>query len=60
MANSLFKELKDRNVFKVVTGYFLLGWLVLQIADVIVPALNLPEWTMTMLVNQISSKMPWF
>ncbi len=50
MANSLFKELKDRNVIKVVTGYFLLGWLVLQIADVIVPALNLPEWTMTMLV----------
>lgn len=32
------------------TGYILLGWLVLQIADVIVPALNLPEWTMTMLI----------
>ena len=50
MSDSLFTELKRRNVFKVVAGYFLLGWLVLQVADVIVPALNLPEWTMTMLI----------
>jgi TolB-like protein/tetratricopeptide (TPR) repeat protein len=47
---SLFQELKRRNVFKVVTGYVILGWLVLQIGDVLVPTLNLPEWTMAFLL----------
>ncbi len=50
MADSFFKELKRRNVFKVSVGYLLLGWVVLQIADVIVPAANLPEWTITFLL----------
>ena len=50
MSSSFFSELKRRNVFKATAGYILLGWLVLQIADVVVPALKLPEWTMTMLL----------
>lgn len=40
---NLFSELKRRNIFKVATAYLALGWLVAQITDVIVPALNLPE-----------------
>lgn len=50
MPTSFFSELKRRNVIKVTGGYILLGWLVLQIADIVVPALNLPSWTMTMLL----------
>ena len=50
MSSSFFGELKRRNVFKATAGYILLGWLVLQIADVVVPALNLPHWTMTLLL----------
>ena len=50
MSVSLFTELKRRNVFKVVIGYILLGWVVLQIADIIVPALSLPDWTITFLL----------
>ncbi len=50
MSGSFFSELKRRNVFKATAGYVLLGWVVLQIADVVVPALNLPDWTMTLLL----------
>lgn len=36
-------ELKRRNVFKVAIAYLALGWVVVQITDIVVPALNLPE-----------------
>jgi len=50
LAGSLYKELTRRNVFKVVLGYIILGWAVLQVADILVPAFNLPDWTITFLV----------
>jgi TolB-like protein len=36
-------ELKRRNVVKVGIAYLALGWIVIQVTDVAVPALNLPE-----------------
>ena len=39
---SLFNELKRRNVFRVLLAYLVVGWLVLQVADVLVDALELP------------------
>ena len=41
---SLFQELKRRNVFKVAAAYIIVGWLLLQVSDTLVPALHLPEW----------------
>lgn len=38
-----FAELKRRNIFKVAAAYLALGWVVIQITDVVVPALNLPN-----------------
>lgn len=43
----LLRELNRRNVFKVAAVYAVVGWLVLQVADVFFPALKLPEWTTT-------------
>jgi TolB-like protein len=40
---SFFEELKRRNVFRVGLAYVVAAWLLLQIADVLVPMLNLPE-----------------
>jgi len=40
---SLVTELKRRNVFRVAVGYLILGWVVLQITDIVAPALRLPE-----------------
>jgi adenylate cyclase len=41
---SLFNELRRRNVIKVAAAYVVVGWLVMQIGDVMAPALHLPEW----------------
>lgn len=46
---SFFNELKRRNVFKVSIAYALVAWLTIQIADVLAPQLNLPEWTPRMI-----------
>ncbi|MFT5451851.1 MAG: TolB-like protein/Tfp pilus assembly protein PilF [Enterobacterales bacterium] len=44
MADSLFTELKRRNVFKVGVAYLVLAWVVIQVTDSAVPALHLPDW----------------
>jgi TolB-like protein/tetratricopeptide (TPR) repeat protein len=41
---SLFNELKRRNVFRVAAAYIIVGWLLLQVSDTLVPALRLPDW----------------
>jgi adenylate cyclase len=45
---SFLSELKDRKVFRVAIVYLVAGWLVMQIADVMFPALGLPEWSVTL------------
>jgi TolB-like protein/Flp pilus assembly protein TadD len=40
---SFFTELKRRNVYKVAIAYAVAGWLVMQVAATIVPALHLPD-----------------
>ena len=42
---SLFTELRRRNVFKVGAAYAIVAWLLIQVADVVLPALQAPEWT---------------
>ncbi|PCJ48471.1 MAG: hypothetical protein COA74_08745 [Gammaproteobacteria bacterium] len=44
MADSLFTELKRRNVFKVGTAYLVLAWVVIQVTSEAVPAMHLPDW----------------
>ena len=39
------EELKRRNVVKVGIAYLVAAWLLMQITDVLVPVLNLPDWT---------------
>ena len=41
---SFVRELKRRNVFRVGVAYLIIGWLLLQVSDTLVPALHLPEW----------------
>ena len=44
VAMGLIGELKRRNVFKVAIAYLVASWLVIQLADILVPMLTLPEW----------------
>jgi TolB-like protein/tetratricopeptide (TPR) repeat protein len=43
-------ELRRRNIFKVSLAYALVSWLLVQIADVILPTFNAPTWVMQVLV----------
>lgn len=50
MTKSFIRELKRRNVFRVAVMYFIVSWMLMQIGDLMFPALLLPEWSTTMLV----------
>ena len=41
---SLFTELKRRNVFRVGAAYVVVGWLLLQVADVLLGNFGAPDW----------------
>lgn len=47
---TFFAELKRRRIFRVAGGYLVAAWLLLQVADVVFPALRLPPWTLTFVV----------
>ena len=40
-----FCELKRRKVYRVAVGYGVAGWLIIQFATTVLPALTLPAWT---------------
>ena len=46
----LFAELKRRHVFKVAAIYGIVSFGVLQAADLMLPRLGLPDWTVTFMV----------
>jgi TolB-like protein/tetratricopeptide (TPR) repeat protein len=41
---SLFAELKRRNVFRVAAAYVVIGWLLLQVADIVLGFIDAPNW----------------
>ncbi len=41
---SVWGELKRRNVVRVALAYAVVSWLLLQLADVLIPLLGLPDW----------------
>ncbi len=43
---SLIAELKRRNVFRVGVAYGIVGWLLVEVASVVLPTFNAPEWVM--------------
>ncbi len=47
---SFFAELKRRNVYKVAVAYAVVGWLIMQVAATVVPALHLPDSLTTVAV----------
>ncbi|WP_420432757.1 hypothetical protein [Hyphobacterium sp.] len=40
----LFRELQRRNVIRVAAAYLVVGWIVMQVVDVIGDAAHMPEW----------------
>jgi DNA-binding winged helix-turn-helix (wHTH) protein/tetratricopeptide (TPR) repeat protein len=50
MPSPLIKELQRRHVIRAAGVYLVAAWLVLQAADIIVPALHLPDWVLTLVL----------
>ncbi len=46
--SSLWMELKRRRVIRVVVLYAVAGWIVIEVASTVLPNLNLPAWTVTL------------
>lgn len=53
-----FQELKRRRVVRVAAVYVAVAWLVIEGADVIFPALQLPEWTVSFVVGLAILSLP--
>jgi len=48
--DSLFAELRRRNVFRVALTYAVVAWLLIQVASVFLPMLDAPAWIITAFV----------
>ena len=44
--SDLFTELKRRNVFRVAVAYVIVGWLLVQVADIALENFGAPAWVM--------------
>jgi hypothetical protein len=55
---SLLAELKQHNVFRVAAAYGVVGWLLAEVASVVLPALHLPDWTLGVLIIVILAGIP--
>jgi TolB-like protein len=47
---SFFGELKRRNVYKVAVAYAVVGWLLIQVATQVFPFLEVPTWTIRLVI----------
>jgi adenylate cyclase len=43
---SLIAELKRRNVFRVGVAYAIVAWLLVEVASVVLPTFDAPEWVL--------------
>ena len=55
---SFFSELRRRSVTRVAIGYLAVAWLLLQVGDVMFPALDVPDWSLRLLIGLLSLGFP--
>jgi TolB-like protein/Flp pilus assembly protein TadD len=53
-----FCELRRRKVWRVAAGYGVVGWLIIQFATTVLPALTLPAWTARFVIVLILAGFP--
>jgi len=50
---AFLQEIRRRKVLRVAIAYLLVGWVLMQVADVMFPALGLPQWTVTLVAAML-------
>jgi TolB-like protein/Flp pilus assembly protein TadD len=53
-----FCELRRRKVYRVAAGYSVVGWLIIQFATTVLPALTLPDWTARLVIVLVLAGFP--
>jgi len=48
-------ELKHRNIYRAAVVYAAVGWMLLEAADVVLPRLGLPDWTVNFVFRSFES-----
>jgi adenylate cyclase len=48
--SNFIAELRRRRVFRVIVLYAIAGWIVIEVTSTVLPGLNLPEWTTTLVI----------
>ena len=56
---NFFAELKRRKVFSAAATYCIVGWIIIEVASVIVPTLLLPDWTLRLVTILIIMGFPF-
>ena len=57
--SQLFEELKRRNVFRVVLAYLAVGWLVLQVVQLVLESTSAPDWVMQVFLLAVAVGFPF-
>lgn len=55
---AFFRELRQRHVVKIGIAYVIVGWLVLQFADIVFPAMGLPDWSISLALGLLGLGFP--
>ncbi|MEM9300945.1 MAG: hypothetical protein AAGE01_02470 [Pseudomonadota bacterium] len=56
--SSLFEELKRRNVIRLGVLYLVASWLILQVGDILFDVLELPSWTLKLVLGLLVLGLP--
>jgi adenylate cyclase len=48
--SDFFSELRRRRVIRVIVLYAIAGWVVIEVTSTVLPGLNLPDWTTTLVI----------
>jgi TolB-like protein/Flp pilus assembly protein TadD len=58
MNSGFFDELRRRKVYRVAVAYAVAGWAIIQFADIIFPAWDLPTWSMRLVIALVLAGFP--
>ena len=56
--HSLWGELRRRRVIRVAVVYAIVGWVIIEVASTVLPPLNLPEWSVKLVIVLIALGFP--
>ena len=55
---SFFQKLKQRNVIRVAIGYVVVGWALVEAAELLLEAFSGPDWAMRAIVLSVAGGLP--